>query len=80
MNEEHAKNRLDNMRADHARAVRALEQAEDELSMAQAEEKRTYALYQRQALWMKADELRQELSQVLNEASGITIDMSRSEF
>lgn len=72
MNEEQqAANELDNLFADKRRAEQRVAAAATELKLANAELARCAARYKRQALWIRADELRKELARVENQAANI---------
>jgi hypothetical protein len=71
--EEAAANTLDKMRAEHARACRDLHAARIALRLAERDERIARLRYDRQALWIRADELRKELARVENEAAAIRV-------
>jgi hypothetical protein len=68
--EENELDRLNTIRkAADARVIRA----ENELAEAQRDAELWRAKYRRQALWIRADELRRELARVENEAGNISV-------
>lgn len=64
---------LDRLYAARTEAERKLGQAQREAKKWEQESDRLALLYRRQALWLRADELRRELAAVENEAANITL-------